>query len=120
MKESIFAIIFDTVIIYYKNKKPRHLYSTQPDSSCHVPKITVFNMLPSVSFPLSVWMEEIHVYIKLSMDRTNLKTGSPPILPLTLSRLSPCLVSKIGRGVRCAFTCKSSYMYYYITYPRNK
>ena len=36
----------------------------------------------------------------------NLKLESPPILPLTLSRLSPCLVSKIGRGVRCVFTCK--------------
>jgi hypothetical protein len=34
-----------------------------------------------------------------------LNTVSPPILPLTLSRLSPCLVSNIGRGVRCVFTC---------------
>lgn len=30
---------------------------------------------------------------------------SPPILPLTLSILSPCLVSSIGRGVRWVFTC---------------
>lgn len=35
-----------------------------------------------------------------------LNAESPPILPLTLSWLSPCLVSNIGRGVRCVFTCK--------------
>jgi len=34
-----------------------------------------------------------------------LRTVSPPTLPLTLCKLSPCLVSKIGRGVRWEFTC---------------
>jgi hypothetical protein len=45
--------------------------------------------------------EQNHKYNK------NLKDESPPILPPTLSKLSPCLVSKIGRGVRWQFTCNN-------------
>lgn len=74
----------------YKNKSSKHL----PSDANHEKSDIFWDKSENWSTKRSV----------KSWSKVYLSTVSPPILPLTLSLLSPCLVRSIGRGVRCVFT----------------
>nr|GMD73284.1 hypothetical protein Iba_chr12fCG16850 [Ipomoea batatas]GME05445.1 hypothetical protein Iba_scaffold2902CG0010 [Ipomoea batatas] len=91
------------------SSRARHCICSNPTIGLAV-KIVLCNVLVHIDAALSFFSRfstKTASFFAYSSP-ASLITVSPPILPLTLSRLSPCLVSNIGRGVRCIFTCTKS------------